>query len=72
MLLVWRTREDICLYVIVAVSGALAEASAISFGVWVYSMPDVIGIPIWLPFVWGIAGVFINRISLEIRDFLKK
>lgn len=67
----WGSREDVYLYAISAACGALAEAFAIGFKAWAYPKPDMIGIPVWLPFVWGIAGVFIKRTSLEIHDFLK-
>jgi hypothetical protein len=72
MLIVWRKKEDLYLYTIVGLTGALAEAVAIAFGAWTYTLPTAIGIPIWLPFLWGIAGVVIKKISLEIQDFLKK
>ncbi len=71
MLLVWRSKEDLYLYAVVSISGALAEAVAMISGAWVYPLPAIVGVPIWLPFVWGIAGVFIKKISLEIHDFLK-
>ncbi|MBI2675547.1 MAG: DUF2878 family protein [Candidatus Aenigmarchaeota archaeon] len=72
MLLIWRNREDLYLYVIVSIAGALAESFAIGFSVWSYSVPDFMGIPVWLPFLWGIAGLLIKRITLEIHDFIKK
>ena len=34
MLLVWRSREDLYLYIIVGISGALAELAAVGSGVW--------------------------------------
>jgi len=71
MLLIWRDKEDVYLYIIVAVSGAIAEAIAIGFGVWTYTLPDFIGIPIWLPFVWGMAGLFVKKISIEIHEVVK-
>lgn len=72
MLLIWRDKEDLYLYVIAGVSGALAESFAIGFGVWSYTLPDFNGIPVWLPFVWGMAGVFIKKISLEIHEFVNR
>ena len=72
MLLVWRSREDVYLYIIVGISGALAELAAVGSGVWQYAMPDVRGIPLWLPLLWGIAGVFVQKIGLEIREFIRQ
>jgi hypothetical protein len=71
MFLVWRSKEDVILYIVASVSGAVAESTAIAFGAWSYAIPDISGIPYWLPFLWGIAAVFIKRISFEIHDFVK-
>ena len=71
MLLVWRNKEDLILYTMSGIAGALAESTAIALGAWSYAIPGIIGIPYWLPFLWGIAAVFIKRISLEIHDFAK-
>ena len=67
IVVIGKTREDVYLYIIVFFMGALAEAVAVAFGVWEYSLPDIIGVPFWLPFLWGNAGIFIKRIYLEIR-----
>src|SRR3990170_5934923 len=56
MLISWRKKDDLYLYIIVGLSGALAEAVAIAFGAWTYTLPTSIGILIWLPFLWGLAG----------------
>jgi len=59
--------EDICLYIAVFFIGSLTEVVAISYGAWEYSLPNVIGIPIWLPFGWGSTGVSTKRIYLKIN-----
>jgi hypothetical protein len=66
-----RKKEDLALYIICGIAGAIAEITAIQFGAWQYSLPYMNIIPYWLPFLWGIAAVFIKRISLEIDDFFK-
>lgn len=71
MLLIWRSKEDLYLFIIVGISGALAESFAIAFGAWSYGFSDLNYIPTWLPFLWGIVGIFIKRISMEIHEFLK-
>ena len=65
MFLVWKNKEDAILYIIASVSGAVAESIAIAFGAWSYAIPDIGGIPYWLPFLWGIAAVFIKENSPE-------
>lgn len=71
MLLISRDREDLLLYTAASFWGALSESLAVAFGAWTYPLPDILGIPIWLFLVWGIAGVFIKRIYLVIHEFLK-
>lgn len=51
------------IYLYVFILGPLAEAFAIYFGAWTYSNPVIIGIPLYLPFVWGSAGVFISNLA---------
>ncbi len=72
MLLVWRSKEDFLLYIICGAWGAIAESIAIYFGVWTYSFPNFIGIPYWLPLLWGITALSVKRTSFEIHGFLKK
>ncbi len=49
------------LYIIAAIVGPLFEATAIHFGAWIYAKPDLIGIPLWLPFLWGNAALAISK-----------
>ena len=72
MLIVFKSKNNFYLYFFTALAGALSEIIAIVFGVWEYGFPNFVGIPYWLPFLWGIAGLFIKVISLEIDSFLKK
>jgi len=43
--------------------GALCEIIAIYFGAWTYTAPQLIGIPLWLPVLWGNAALFILAMS---------
>lgn len=70
MLIIYRNKEDLYLYVLSGIAGALAEAIAIAFGAWSYAFPNLIGIPYWLPFLWGIAALFIKRIINAIHQHL--
>jgi hypothetical protein len=45
---------------------------AIYFGAWNYSHPDFLGIPYWLPFVWGNASLYIIDWHTMIDGYLKK
>jgi hypothetical protein len=59
----WNTKHDTVFYFIAAVIGPLAEIVCIHFGAWEYSNPSFLGIPAWLPFVWGISFLSIRRVS---------
>lgn len=70
ILFIRKSKEELILFISVGVSGAIAESFAIFFGAWNYTGNDWL-IPLWLPLLWGIAGVYIKRASEEIRSFVK-
>jgi Protein of unknown function (DUF2878) len=55
------SRTSACIYVVGFVFGPLAEGLSIQTGAWEYASPSVLGIPVWLPFVWGNAALFIQN-----------
>jgi hypothetical protein len=55
------TRASVVVYAVGFVFGPTAEALGIHAGAWSYSSSDFLGIPIWLPFVWGNAALFIQN-----------
>ena len=55
------SRTSLCVYATGFVFGPLAEGLAIQTGAWEYAEPSVLGIPVWLPFVWGNAALFIQN-----------
>ena len=59
----WHSRKDILVFAVAAVIGPMAEILNIYFGNWNYSNPSFFGIPMWLPFVWGISMLTIKRIG---------
>jgi uncharacterized membrane protein YoaT (DUF817 family) len=66
----WHTNGDISIYLVAFILGSIAESVAVYFGAWEYSKPSYL-IPLWLPFVWGIAALLIKNISetlLKIRN----
>ncbi|MBS3158388.1 hypothetical protein J4206_03820 [Candidatus Woesearchaeota archaeon] len=72
MLAVRKSKEDIIIYVICAALGAVAESIGVKAGAWTYYDTTLFGIPYWLPFVWGFAGVFVRRISIRVNNFVAK
>jgi len=55
------SRTSAFVYLIGFVFGPLAEGVSIRTGAWEYASPTFLGIPVWLPFVWGIAALFIQN-----------
>jgi hypothetical protein len=60
MLLRWHTRSDIAYFFLAFVLGPAGEFVAIHYGAWRYAEPAIL-IPIWLPFAWGISGLFLKK-----------
>lgn len=50
--------------------GALAEAGAIASGAWAYTVPVAVGVPLWLPAIWGIAALFIKETAVLLEYVL--
>ena len=59
----WHKKHDAYFFIVGAIVGPIGEIVAISFGVWQYTNPSFLGIPIWLPLVWGLAVVLIKRVA---------
>lgn len=63
----WHEKSDIATYILAAVFGPLAEMISINSGAWQYSNSNAFGIPIWLPLMWGMAGMLANRVSKAVQ-----
>jgi hypothetical protein len=55
--------SSVVVYATAFVFGPLAEALSITTGAWEYDSNNLLGVPIWLPFVWGNAGLFIQNMA---------
>jgi uncharacterized membrane protein YoaT (DUF817 family) len=63
---IFRIRPNatsVVVYATAFVFGPAAEAMSISTGAWQYDSNHLLGIPVWLPFVWGNAGLFILNMA---------
>lgn len=58
--------KDKYVFVVGAIIGPVIEIIAIYFGVWRYANPTLLGIPMWLPVLYGIASIFIERIARKL------
>ena len=62
MLYKWHSKSDLVFYFVGFALGPVGEFVAVYFGAWKYSKPLYL-IPIWLPFLWGIAALFMKKLS---------
>lgn len=60
----WSAKGDNIIYISGILLGCTAEFIGTSLGVWTYSAPLFLNIPLWLPFAWGLVSVIIIRVSL--------
>ena len=65
----WKNKETVILFIFCGIFGAIAEAIAIYFGIWTYTLPNIIGIPYWLFVLWGNAAIFSYQMAIEIKNF---
>jgi len=66
MVFIDSNKKTFKFFILVGLSGALAESVAIYFGAWQYQNDFIIGVPLYLPFVWGNAGIFIKYVANKI------
>lgn len=62
-------RDGLALYVTMAILGPVAEVVVVHAGAWEYGSPNLAGIPMWLPFLWGSASLSIRRLCRHIDNF---
>lgn len=68
LLSLWHKVEDLLCFVFVLIVGTASEIISVYFGVWTYNNPTFLGIPIWLPFTWGIAALCVRRFVFGLRE----
>jgi len=67
--LMYPIKKEFLWYVSIGVIGAIIEIILVNFGHgWTYTNPNIFGIPIWIPFFWGLIGTTI----VVIYDGFKK
>ncbi|MFA6214176.1 MAG: hypothetical protein WC717_02765 [Candidatus Micrarchaeia archaeon] len=74
MILSGRHRKhDTLFFLLAGIWGVMSEAIAVNFGgAWQYSGSPILGVPLWLPILWGIAGIFLVRLSDTVTEFFRK
>ena len=62
MIYKWHDKIDLVIYFVGFILCPLGELVVVYFGAWEYSKPLYL-IPIWIPFLWGIAALLIKKLS---------
>lgn len=65
-------KDGLLLYVTMAILGPTAEMAIVHAGAWQYESPNLAGIPMWLPFLWGSAALSIRRFCRHIDGFRQR
>jgi hypothetical protein len=68
----WHEKYDIVYFLVAAILGPLGEIICIYYGTWNYASPTLLGIPMWLPLVWGFTGIVLTRIARTILRMISK
>mgnify|MGYP001572678330 CR=1 FL=1 len=66
-----RSSRDLLVFLIAVLAGSLGEIVCIALGIWNYTNASFLGIPLWLPLLWGIAGIMLLRISETVHHLVK-
>ena len=70
-LVFWHKKADVIYFITGGIVGPVAEIICIQSGVWQYANPSFLGIPLWLPFAWGLATVLTKRIAETVIKITK-
>jgi uncharacterized membrane protein YoaT (DUF817 family) len=62
----WHDRYDLSVLLIIAVLGSLAEAVFVHSGVWRYTNPTLLGVPLWFPVAFGTSALIGKRLVCTI------
>lgn len=56
-------RAEKILYLVCFILGPIFDLTLVPRGVWNYANPTIFGVPIWLPFAYGVGTVMIVKIG---------
>jgi hypothetical protein len=54
---IFPLKREYIMYVISAAVGSISESIIMFGGPWSYAQATIVNFPIWLPFLWGLAGI---------------
>lgn len=54
---VFPAKRELLFFTLTGLLGSTGEVIGISGGAWSYTKPQLFNIPLWLPLLWGLAGM---------------
>lgn len=57
------------IFVFIGLGGFIAEAIVVVGGAWTYHTQHFLGLPIWLPIIWGTSAVSIARLAERLNKY---
>lgn len=64
-------KDDLIFFYVPLVLGPIGEVFCVRAGAWEYSQPAFLGLPIWLPLLWGLAGLVVARLVAVISKVIQ-
>jgi len=64
--------EHFVVYVVLFLIGIGMEILMVHVGVWSYLRPSYFGVPLWIPFIWSNAGLFVIELKEVVDARLQK
>jgi hypothetical protein len=64
----WKSMRTLLIFIFGGIIGTLAEMVAIYFGVWSYSITNILNVPFWLFILWGNAAMFVYQVGKKFRE----
>jgi len=61
-------KTSLIVYCSIGILGTAAELLCILKGAWEYANASPIGLPYWLPLLWGSAGLFMKDLSKRVQN----
>jgi uncharacterized membrane protein YoaT (DUF817 family) len=62
----WHRRSDVVCLLVIGSLGTAAEVLFVRFGVWRYANPSWLGVPVWFPISFGLAGLVGLRVTRSV------
>ena len=57
---IYPIKKELLWFILLSVGGGLVEILLVQgANAWTYATPHVMGIPVWMPFFWGLVGTTI-------------